>query len=167
MATPAAAAAAPAPQLEGDIKLVSEDAHEFVTPKNVAAQCKMIKTMLEVSEEQEFINLPNVKGKELEKVIEYCRYHVQADKPDSGVSDNDKKTWDENFVKVDKETLFNLIMAANYLDVKSLLDLTCATVANMLKNKTPEEIRREFNIKNDLTPEEEEEIKRESAWLYQ
>jgi S-phase kinase-associated protein 1 len=123
--------------------------------------------MLDVSETQEAINLPNIKGRELDKVIEYCAYHNRADEPDSGVSDNDKKTWDENFVKVDKEALFSLIMAANFLDVKSLLDLTCATVANMLKNKTPDEIRREFNIKNDLTPEEEEEIKRESAWLYQ
>jgi len=99
---------------------------------------KMVKTMLEVSLDQEEINLPNVKGRELEKVLEFCRYHYTSDKPDSGVSENDKKQWDENFVKVDKESLFSLIMAANYLDVKPLLDLTCATVANMLKNKTPE-----------------------------
>eukprot|EP00771_Trimastix_marina_P000025 gnl/Trimastix_PCT/102.p2 GENE.gnl/Trimastix_PCT/102~~gnl/Trimastix_PCT/102.p2 ORF type:complete len:153 (+),score=62.29 gnl/Trimastix_PCT/102:48-506(+) len=150
-----------------EIRLISEDGQEIAVQKEIASTCKMIKTMLEVSEEQESINLPNVKGKELQKVIEYATYHFNADKPESGVSDNDKKQWDENFVKVDKETLFNLIMAANYLDVKPLLDLTCQTVANMLKNKTPEEIRAEFNIKNDLTPEEEEEIKRESAWLYQ
>jgi hypothetical protein len=31
-------------------------------------------------------------------------------------------------------------------DVKALLDLTCATVASMIKGKTPEEIRRTFNI---------------------
>merc|ERR1740117_2878331 len=30
--------------------------------------------------------------------------------------------------------------------------------------KTPEEIRIRFNIKNDFTPEEEEEVKRENAW---
>ena len=28
----------------------------------------------------------------------------------------------------------------------------------------PEEIRIRFNIKNDFTPEEEEEVKRENAW---
>ena len=38
------------------------------------------------------------------------------------------------------------------------------TVANMIKGKTPEEIRVRFNIKNDFTPEEEEEVKRENAW---
>ena len=66
--------------------------------------------------------------------------------------------------QVDDETLFNLILAANYLDIKSLLDLTCKTVADEIKGKTPEEIRIRFNIKNDFTPEEEEEVKRENAW---
>jgi hypothetical protein len=48
--------------------------------------------------------------------------------------------------------------AANYLNIKSLLDLTCKTVADMIKGKTPEEIRAHFNIQNDFTPEEEEEV---------
>jgi hypothetical protein len=40
------------------------------------------------------------------------------------------------------------------LDIKGLLDVTCKTVANMIKGKAPEEIRRTFNIKNDFTPQE-------------
>jgi len=35
-----------------------------------------------------------------------------------------------------------------------LLDVTCKTVAGMIKGKTPEEIRRTFNIKNDFTSQE-------------
>lgn len=44
------------------------------------------------------------------------------------------------------------------MDIKGLLDVTCKTVANMIKGKTPEEIRRTFNIKNDFTPQEEEQV---------
>lgn len=60
-----------------------------------------------------------------------------------------------------------LLQASNYLNIKDLLDLTCQTVADMIKNKTPEEIRRTFNIKNDFTPEEEEEVRRENQWAFE
>jgi hypothetical protein len=163
------------------------------------------------------------------------------------------QAFDAEFVKVDQSTLFDLILAANYLNIKSLLDLTCQTVAGMIKGKTPEvrsdpdwglqgfldhlqilslcclgpqmpaitwmlsvcccskqaftalqsscamqacsrlgcfvrreekavcqllmcsvldmlsplqEIRKTFNIKNDFTPEEEEEVRRENQWAF-
>jgi hypothetical protein len=53
--------------------------------------------------------------------------------------------------------------AANFLDIKNLLDLTCTQAANMIRNKTTEEIRHTFNIKNDFTREEEEQVRSEMA----
>ena len=50
------------------------------------------------------------------------------------------------------------------MDIKPLLDLTCATVASMVKGKTPEEIRTTFNIVNDLTPQDEAAIREENKW---
>lgn len=75
------------------------------------------------------------------------------------------------FMVYDLDGLFFFFLfsfqAANYLNIKSLLDLTCQTVADMIKGKTPEEIRKTFNIKNDFTPEEEEEVRRENAWAFE
>lgn len=34
----------------------------------------------------------------------------------------------------------------------------------MIKGKTPEEIRKTFNIKNDFTPSEEEQVRKENEW---
>lgn len=77
---------------------------------------------------------------------------------------DDISSWDADFLKVDQGTLFELILAANYLDIKGLLDVTCKTVANMIKGKAPEEIRKTFNIKNDFTASEEDQVRKENEW---
>ncbi|AES62449.1 SKP1-like protein 1 [Medicago truncatula] len=102
-------------------------------------------------------------------VIDYCKKHVDATaaSSDEKPSEDDLKNWDAEFVKVDQATLFDLILAANYLDIKGLLDLTCQIVADMIKGKTPEEIRKTFNIKNDFTPKEEEEVRWENQWAFE
>jgi S-phase kinase-associated protein 1 len=40
-------------------------------------------------------------------------------------------------------------------------------VADMMKGKSVEEIRKMFNIKNDFTPEEEEEVRKENQWAFE
>lgn len=72
--------------------------------------------------------------------------------------------WDKAFCDVDQAILFQLMIAANYLDIKALLELTCKTVANMINGKAPDEIRALFNIKNDLTPEDEEKMRADYGW---
>ncbi|CAI9113650.1 OLC1v1014289C1 [Oldenlandia corymbosa var. corymbosa] len=66
---------------------------------------------------------PQLTGKILAKVIEFCKRHVVVE-DNTTKSDEDLKSFDEDFVKVDQDTLFDLILAANYLNIKSLLDLT-------------------------------------------
>jgi S-phase kinase-associated protein 1 len=152
------------------IKLQSSDEQEFEVEKSLAEQSVTIKNMLEdIPENDTAIPLPNVSGKILQKVIEYWKYHADHPVPPSDENKDTRRTddimpWDQEFCKVDQATLFELILAANYLDIKPLLDLTCKTVANMIRGKTPEELRKTFNIKNDFTPEEEEQIRKENAW---
>jgi len=144
------------------IKLKSKQEEIFEVEREVACRSVTVKNMVEDTGSDTPVPLPMVDSKILIKVIEYCKYHHNSET--NLTSDEEKQNWDKEFVKVDDETLFNLILAANYLDIKALLDLTCKTVADEIKGKTPEEIRVRFNIKNDFTPEEEEEVKRENAW---
>nr|GFA26093.1 SKP1-like protein 1B [Tanacetum cinerariifolium] len=149
------------------IVLKSSDSETFKLDEMVALESKTIKHMIEDECADTIIPLPKVTSRILSKVIEYCKKHVEAPKTKDKVVEEDLESFDTNFVKVDQGTLFDLIMAANYINIKSLLDLTCQTVANMIKGKTPEEIRKTFNIKNDFTPEEEEEVRRENVWAFE
>ena len=99
-------------------------------------------------------------------MIEWCDHHrndpvVAQDEQDR--RNTDIEEWDQKYMEVDQETLFDVILAANYLDIKPLLDVGCKTVANMIKGKSAEEIRRTFNITNDFTPEEEAQIRKENV----
>lgn len=75
--------------------------------------------------------------------------------------------WYAKFIDLESEKLFEVTNAANFLDIKPLLDLTCAKLGSMIKGRSPEEIRRQFNITNDFTPEEEAQVRQENMWRYQ
>ncbi|XP_010440828.1 PREDICTED: SKP1-like protein 1A [Camelina sativa] len=156
------------------IVLKSSDGESFEADELVARESQTIAHMVEDDCVDNGVPLPNVTSKILAKVIEYCKKHVEvtASKTDAAdavasSADEELKTWDAEFMKINQATLFELILAANYLNIKTLLDLTCQTVADMIKGKTPEEIRTTFNIKNDFTPEEEEEVRRENQWAFE
>ena len=148
------------------VTLMSSEGEAVQVAQEVAFKSETIKNMIEDTGTEAPIPLPNVSSKILQKVIEYCKHHSEK-KEGEGNKEEEDKTFDAEFVKVDQATLFELILAANYMNIKSLLDLTCMTVANMIKGKTPEEIRKTFNIRNDFTPEEEEEVRRENQWAFE
>ncbi|CAO1941667.1 unnamed protein product [Urochloa humidicola] len=171
------AAAAPAPTM---ITLISSDNEKFEVAEAAATLSQTIRHMIEDGCTDGGVPLPNVTGKILAMVIEYCNKHApsgaEADAAGEGSSSSaatavpsteELKKFDDAFLEVDQVTLFDLILAANYLDIKPLLDLTCQKVADSMKGKTPEEIRAMYNIKNDLTPEEEAEIRRENKWAFE
>jgi S-phase kinase-associated protein 1 len=154
------------------IKIFPSDNEEtFVeVDEKVARMSQTVANMLDDIGADAPITLHNITSKTLSKVLEYCEYHVN-DPVESTDSDdeNENKTkeispWDKQFCEIDQSNLFELILAANFLDIKPLLDVTCKTVANIIKGKTPEEIRKTFNIKNDFTPEEEEKVRKENEW---
>eukprot|EP01123_Difflugia_compressa_P004559 TRINITY_DN15_c0_g1_i10.p1 TRINITY_DN15_c0_g1~~TRINITY_DN15_c0_g1_i10.p1 ORF type:complete len:185 (-),score=49.47 TRINITY_DN15_c0_g1_i10:168-674(-) len=155
------------------VKLQPSDASDtpIEVPIEVANMSVTIKNMLEDLGSSSDVPIPlhNVTQKILNKVVEYCKHACEHPTAKTEEKKDDKKSddispWDKEFCNVDQATLFELILAANYLDIKPLLDLTCKTVANMIKGKTPEEIRKTFNIKNDFTPEEEEKVRKENEW---
>ena len=158
------------------ITLVSKEGDTFVVPKNIGCLSLLVNSMVdddriedEPSEKHSFseaklgkkskdflpndpIPLPNVSSSALRLIIEFL--HKYNEEPVS-VIEKPLKTnkiadlvqpWYAKFVNIDSDTLFELIQAANYMDIKPLLDLTCAKIACIMKGQTPDEIRTLFKI---------------------
>lgn len=92
------------------ITLKSSDGETFEVEEVVALESQTIKHMIEDDCADSGIPLPNVTSKILAKVIEYCKKHVENPKTDDRNADEELKTWDADFVKVDQATLFDLIL---------------------------------------------------------
>ncbi|KAG2356651.1 Skp1 family, dimerization domain-containing protein [Suillus spraguei] len=133
------------------VRLVTSDNVEFVVDKEVVERSALLRDFIS---EGESVPLANVSSTVLSKVIEYCEHHRGEPLPSADADQNQDKTrkrttdigeWDQEFMTVDHKMLFDIIIAANYLNIKSLLELGCKVVANLIKGKTPDEIRRLFN----------------------
>lgn len=151
------------------VTLVSNDAHKFEVEDDVACMSLTVKNILEDSgAEEDIVPLTNVSGTVLSKVIEYCRYHLEAKKivdEKPAKTDEDIEEWEAEFIKVDQIMLFDIITAANYMNIGGLLDLGVKTLSQMIKGKTPDEVRKILNIHEAFTKEEEEEIRASNLWL--
>jgi hypothetical protein len=63
------------------------------------------------------------------------------------------------------EKLFDIINASFSLDYDHLKRVTTRFVASMLDEMTVEQIREKFEIEDDFSPEEKEQIEREKKWV--
>lgn len=96
------------------------------------------------------IPIPGIDGKILTSVIDCCK-----------TIETDHDGWVSKLAAMPKEEVYKLISASNYLGIAQLLDMTTNTIANLIKGKTPEQLRTIFDITRNATPEEEAEMKEE------
>uniref|UniRef100_A0A0E0AFN0 SKP1 component dimerisation domain-containing protein n=1 Tax=Oryza glumipatula TaxID=40148 RepID=A0A0E0AFN0_9ORYZ len=102
-------------------------------------------------------------------VVDYCNMHAAGGDATKGSSaEEELKKFDAELVQaLENPVLFKLIVvAANFLYIKGLPDMTCKCVADMISGKTPEQMRETLSIENDFTPEEEATIRQENAWAF-
>lgn len=150
------------------------DGKQFQVLRSILEMSATLKTLLEDAGTENVVPLPNIEAAAYKKVVEWCKWHKENDVPAVPVDPAvpAKKVplceWDLDFLKsMDNAMLFNVILGANYLDIAELLTVGCKGIALQIKGKTPEEIRKIFNITNDFTPEEEERIRKENEWVEQ
>ena len=148
--------------------LLSRENTQVPCLRNAALLSRTVASFLDGTEEDDapMIPLPNVPTAILLRIVEFLERRWAAC-GDSDEVPSAHAEWQQQFAhnpsQFHQETI-DLLLAANFMDVPSLVTLCCQELASHIKGKTPEEIRAEFNIPNDFTPEEEEEIRKENAW---
>lgn len=157
------------------ITLKCSDGEIFNVGIDIAQTSLTIKNMLQDltgdNQAQEAVPLYSISGKIFRMVLQWAEYHRDYTAQTHATNCNDLATqrsaelssWDSDFLRVDQSTLVDLIAAADFLDIRHLLDICCRQVANMIRDKTPEEIRRCFGIKRDLTAAEEDAIRNDAV----
>ncbi|RLN34833.1 hypothetical protein C2845_PM03G13350 [Panicum miliaceum] len=166
------------------IPLVSSEGRPFKVSEEEAARLStVLADMIDNGCAGGNIPLPNVTARALVTVIKYCdKNAAAAAKPDSdhgaaegssssvntAASEKTLAEWDSKLVdNLTLDALYDLLLASNFLDIKGLLGAASQKVADMIKSKTPSQVRTIFGITNDFTPEEEEEIRKENPWAYE
>jgi len=133
-----------------EVTLVSSDnTTTFQVNTDCAKMSKLVCNILEGDSAAERIQVKQVDGDTLKKIVEYLNHHngkepAEIAKPIRSVKMEKivEDPWDAEFINgLAKRALFQLILGANYMDCKSLLHLGCAKVATMIKGKSPEEIK--------------------------
>jgi len=143
------------------ITLTSSDGQKVTLDDTSAARSALLNGLLQDYSEESEIPMPDIRGEILRKVVDYL-VHFKGSEPKEiprPLPSNNLlevvDEWDVTFINsLDLDSTFDLINAANYMDIKPLLDLSCAKIASMMKGKSAEEIRTMFNIECDLTEEE-------------
>jgi len=149
---------------EDNLILVSsgDSPQEFTIDRDSALMCNLVKSILEGDAEVKKIEIKKVSAEVLKLIVEYLQHHkgkvpaeiakpIRSVKMEKIVEDE----WDATYInKQPKRMIFQIILGANYMDIKSLLHLGCAKIATMIKGKSPEE------IKKILSEEDEAEEKK-------
>jgi S-phase kinase-associated protein 1 len=138
--------------VEENLTLISSDESNpkrFEISRQSAVMCNLVKSILEGDSAAKEIPIKKIRGDILELIVEYLQYHkgkkpadiqkpIRSVKMERIVEDK----WDAEFInKMNKKTIFQVILGANYMDLPSLLHLGCAKIATLIKGKSPEEIK--------------------------
>ena len=157
---------------DSNIKIVFKDGKEIEITRKQAELSDVLKNSIKENPKDSSFDLKEIDEKTGEKIKEFLIHFdgvtpAEIEKP---LTSNEMKNltdeWSANFVdKIPLEDLVNLSVASNNMGINSLLDLCCAKIASLCKDKSEEEIFKTFNITEPLTEEEKNKIKEENKWI--
>ena len=155
--------------IEKTIKVKSSDGKVIELSTKAASKSKLLSGVIQDYPEDSEFPLNKINGATLEKVKEYLVHYQdseprQIEKPLPKDFKDCVDEWDYKFIGDDNDQILALIFAANFMDIKPLLDLAAAKVATLIRGTTTESIRKDFEIK-DFSKEEEKQMENDKSIL--
>ena len=162
-------------QEKEEITLISSESTPVDINAKALGRSKFIKDFLKDFPEDS-ITLGTVNYKTLLKIKEYLEHYENSEPKEIRLPlpkknfKNIVDTWDYNFINLPNETIFEIMLAANFMDIKPLLDLTCAKIASEITGKNSQQIRDLFKMGKDCDIDEsdnkvENEIENKKIFL--
>jgi hypothetical protein len=138
------------------MKLLTYDKKNIEYPDNLICYSVFLSNLPSYDETVE-LNNKSCSLSIMKNIIYFLKHH------DDFIKNNKDKNyiirWNNIFFDLPDNILFQIIEASCFLDIDSLFELSCNEVANIIKKcNTPNDVRKRFNIKDDITPEETQEI---------
>lgn len=164
------------------ITLVSSEETSIEIPRELALYSVTIKDMLQDTEAGEVvsssdilpISFPNISSASMNSIVTFlAEFHKResekvktAEEKEITIEKRRLEDWQLEFFTNGKEmkTVFDILAASNFLDIKCVLDAACLFIASRIKNKTPDEVRTIFGITRQYTEEEEKKVREENPW---
>ncbi|KAI3902128.1 hypothetical protein MKW92_008537 [Papaver armeniacum] len=131
------------------VLLQSAEGKKFFVNEVTISVSTTIKHVIEETGTDGVIPLPNVRGEVLEKIIEYCDKCIQ------------QQNLPAEYAKANQGLLLEILLAADYLNIRCLQALICQTIRSLLAGKsTGEELRSSLNIQGSFGADEEAHLRR-------
>lgn len=148
-----------------NITIISSDGENITIDEKSAKRSNLLNGVLQDFKGDLEIPTPSVRAEVLKKVVEYLTHYKESEPreipkplPSTNLLDVTDE-WDVTFINsIDLDFTYEIVNAASYMEIDSLLYLACAKLAALMTGRTVEEIRETFNIENDLSPEELKEF---------
>uniref|UniRef100_A0AC34RTN2 Skp1-related protein n=1 Tax=Panagrolaimus sp. JU765 TaxID=591449 RepID=A0AC34RTN2_9BILA len=150
--------------------LISSDGQEFKVSDKILQQSEVFNDLKQNCGSELKIPIPDIAGETLSKIVEFCR-HYENDEPYippnrdvDEINYPEPNSWEMKFLYLPTELFEKIILGANYLNIQRLIDACCFRLGLMIQGRSVEEIRTVFDIPNDFSSDEEENMRREHIW---
>lgn len=149
------------------MQIITRDGAKYYLAERVYRQSVLLRHLAEeVTIPEEGIELL-VDADVFEKILEFMNSHANDDEvsEDYDTFDVMLSDFDKVFVEMDPTLLFRVTSAANYLNMPVLLELCCKVIADSLKEKTTEEIKKYLAVAETNTVKDEQSVQKEYQWI--